>query len=379
MLQTSINYKKRLDKISNAMNENGYDFVILTSLPTLAYSSNIYQSLAWYVNTCVVISKNGRSTIIVPYSDFERISNETWIEDIQTWNPPLKNRPERKFEKAISEFIQQENVTNPVIGIESNLTWTQHTNIINELSNAQFKPCGTLLENLMVIKEVEELPYVRKAANLCDIGYQAAIENVTPGMTEIELCGVIELAMRKEGCDGYWVPNQAGTYGPGETVLLDKYPTDKVIKDDHIVKFGIHPSYKNYRGDICVTATFRKPEPAFKTLADVCAEATEACIDIIKPGIRSKDIDLTFRNIMEKNGYGDYVGWYIGHGIGTGHLPPFIASDDESIIQENMVIVINTMAVKGNEPGVVYETMVLVTKDGHERLNTNPIHLVELF
>src|SRR5699024_4805655 len=101
MLQTEINYKKRLDKISNAMNENGYDFIILTSLPSLAYSSNIYQSLAWYVNTCVVISKNGRSTIIVPYSDIQRISSETWIEDIQTWNPPLKNRAERKFETTI--------------------------------------------------------------------------------------------------------------------------------------------------------------------------------------------------------------------------------------------------------------------------------------
>lgn len=81
---------------------------------------------------------------------------------------------------------------------------------------------------------------------------------------------------------------------------------------------------------------------------------------------------------MEAAGYGDYTGWYIGHGIGTGHLPPFISADDETVIEENMVIVINTMAVKKGQPGVVYETMVLVTKEGHERLNQNPIHLVEL-
>src|SRR5699024_12260472 len=67
---------------------------------------------------------------------------------------------------------------------------------------------------------------------------------------------------------------QAGT---GTAVLLDHYPTSKVIKEDHNVKFGIHPSYKLYRGDIAATVTLKKPSTKFKHLADVCTEATEAC------------------------------------------------------------------------------------------------------
>lgn len=378
VIDTQLDYRSRLKRISRRMGEEGFDFLVLTSLPSLAYTANIFQSLAWYVNTCVVLSKDGESILVVPYSDFDRISSETWIEDIKTWNPPLRNMPEQKFEKVVADFIRKEGGANPVIGIESNLTWTQHGNLLSELSEAQFKPCNDFMSSLMMIKEPEEIPLIRKAANLCDVGFESALENIRPGMTEVQLCGEVEYAMRKEGCDGYWVPNQAGTAGPGETVLLDHYPTQKVIQEDHIVKFGIHPSYKHYRGDIAATVTLKKPDPKFKHLADVCTEATEACIDIIRPGIRSRDIDAAFRSIMEKEGYGDYTGWYIGHGIGTGHLPPFIAGDDETVIQENMVLVINTMAVKENRPGVVYETMILVTENGYERLNRNPIHLVEL-
>lgn len=378
MIETQLKYQDRLERISRKMTEEGFDFLILTSLPSLAYTANVFQSLAWYVNTCAILSKEGNRTVIVPYSDIERISSETWIEDIQTWNPPLRHMAEKKFEKVVADFVRKEKVRNPVIGVESNLTWTQHGHLVSELSEASFKPIGEFLNSFMMIKEPEEIPLVKKAAELCDIGFNAALNNLKPGMSEVQLAGEVEYAMRRAGCDGYWVPNQAGTAGPGETVLLDHYPTQKVIKEDHIVKFGIHPSYKHYRGDIAATVTLKKPDSQFKHLADVCTEATQASIDIIRPGIQSKDIDAAFRKIMEKEGYGDYTGWYIGHGIGTGHLPPFIAGDDETVIEENMILVINTMAVKENRPGVVYETMIHVTKNGFERLNKNPIHLVDL-
>lgn len=374
-VETTINYKARLARIADRMKQEGYDFLILTSLPSLAYAANVYQSLAWYVNTCAVLSKEGMNSMVVPYSDVDRISLETWVEKIETWNPQLRNLKERKFEAVVAELIRSEGVKRPVIGVEGNLTWTQHQNLLKELPEAEFRPCDGMMQALMVIKEPEEIPLMRKVASLCDIGFEAALKNLKPGMSEVQLCGEVEYAMRKHGCEGYWVPNQAGT---GTSVLLDHYPTQAVIQEDHIVKFGIHPAYKLYRGDIAATVTLKKPDPKFKHLADVCTEATEACIDIIKPGIRSCDIDAAFRTIMEKHGYGDYTGWYIGHGIGTGHLPPFISSEDQTIIEKNMVIVINTLAVKKNQPGVVYETMVLVTENGHERLNRNPIHLVEL-
>ena len=311
MVETNIKYEARLKRISKKMEQEGFDFIILTSLPNLAYAANIYQSLAWYVITCVVLSKEGDSTLIVPYSDIDRISSETWIDNIQTWNPPLRHMKEQKFEKVISEFVKKHGSKNPVIGIETNLTWTQHENIVSELVGAILKPCDPLMTSLMVIKEDEEIPLIRKAASLCDVGFEAVVNNLHPNMSEVQLCGEVEYAMRRAGCDGYWVPNQAGTAGPGETVLLDHYPTQKVIKEDHIVKFGIHPSYKLYRGDIAATVTLKKPDSKFKHLADTCTEATETCIDVIRPGIRSCDIDAAYREVMERYNYGDYTGWYI--------------------------------------------------------------------
>lgn len=371
-----INHKARLAKIVNKMNEEGFDFLMLTRLPSMAYAANLYQSLAWYTNTCVLLSRDGDSCVVAPYADVDRISTETWIERIEPWNPTLGQLKEVKFEKVIGDFVRARNIPNPVIGVEDNLSWQQYNNLKAELPNAEFRPCGPVINSVMVIKEEEELPLIRKVASLCDIGYEAALKNLKPGMSEVQLVGEVEYAMRQAGCEGYWVPNQAGT---GEIVLMDHYPSQAVIRENHIVKFGIHPQYRLYCGDIAVTVTLKKPDPKFKHMADVCTEATLAAIDIIKPGIRSCEIDAVFRRIMNQHGYGDeYTGWYLGHGIGTGHQPPFISSDDQTVIEKNMVIVVNTMAVKKGEPGVVYETMLLVTENGYERLNRNPLHLVEL-
>jgi len=374
--EVPIRHEARLAKIAGKMSETGFDFLMLTRLPSLAYAGNIYQSLAWYTNTCVLLSRDGDSCLVAPLGDVDRISTETWIKRIEPWNPQLRSLRERKFEKVIGDFVRAKNIPNPVIGVEDNLSWTQYANLKSELPNAEFRPCAPVINSVMVIKEEEELPRIRKVASLCDIGYEAAVRSIRAGMSEVQLVGEVEYAMRKAGCEGYWVPNQAGT---GEIVLTDHYPGQAVIRENHIVKFGIHPQYKLYCGDIAVTTTLKKPDPKFKHMADVCTEATQACIDIIKPGVRACEIDAVFRKIMNHYGYGDeYTGWYIGHGIGTGHQPPFISGDDQTVLEKNMVIVVNTMAVKKGQPGVVYETMLLVTDNGYERLNRNPMHLVEL-
>src|SRR5699024_10985910 len=202
MINTDIKYEARLQKVYKEMDRKGLDFLILTSLPSLAYTGNIFQNLAWYVNTCVILSRNGKSSIVIPYSDYNRISSETWIDNIQTWNPPLRNMKEKRFEEVVAEQISNENKSYNTIGVESNLTWIQNENLKVELPNSKFLECDSMIQNIMMIKEPEEIPLMRKVASLCDIGFNAAVENIKPGMTEVQLCGEIEYAMRKAGCDG---------------------------------------------------------------------------------------------------------------------------------------------------------------------------------
>lgn len=371
---TTAVFEKRIGRLQRIMHERGLDVVIATSLPSMAYIAGIYQSLAWYVNTAVVVPRSAEPAMFVPLADMERVTSETWITDVRPWNPTLGSQPARPFEAGIAQFIRDAcGGGNLRAGVEANLSWQSHLRLGEQLDQVEWVDGGAALQQQMLVKDPEELRFVRKAAELCRIGYEAARDSVRVGLSESQLLGAVEQAMREHDCDGYWVPNQAGT---GRAVMLDHYPSDRRIEQGDIVKVGIHPSYKNYRGDICATMSFDAPTGAFKDLCDYTAEATEQLIEAIRPGVRSSELDAIFRGRMESAGYGDRCRWYLGHGLGTGHLPPMIAPDDHTELVENMLLVVNTMAVKEGEPGLVLETMTLVTGDGVERLVGNPMELV---
>ena len=44
VIDTQLDYRSRLKRISRRMGEEGFDFLVLTSLPSLEYTENIFQS-----------------------------------------------------------------------------------------------------------------------------------------------------------------------------------------------------------------------------------------------------------------------------------------------------------------------------------------------
>jgi Xaa-Pro dipeptidase len=362
------------------MAQKDVDVLMSTGLPTLAYTGHFYQSLAWYVNTAVLLGQNGASQVVLPVADVSRVAHETWIENIVPWNPAMFGRKERLFEQVVADFINSYSgrASGKVrVGIEANLGWRGQKALADLAPNAEWVAADDLLTDLMIIKEEEEIARMRKVASMCDVGFEAGLAALKSRSvrTEVQLVGVVEKAMRDVGCEGYWVPNQAGT---GKTVLLDHYPTSARIEPDHIVKFGCHPQFMLYRGDTCNTVALSRPEPEFERLARVCADATRDCIERLGPGVVASEVYDAFRRPMQEAGYEEYCTWYIGHGLGTGHQPPFVSPQSAEVLKPGMIVVINTMAVKEGRPGVVYETMCLIDDTGYEVLNKNPMELVVL-
>jgi Xaa-Pro aminopeptidase len=336
---------------------------------------NIYQNLTWYVKTAVVLPISSKPFLVVPLSDQARVEKETWIPDIYTWNPAFTGIPERRFEDVIVEFVQENKLEKGSLGIEGNLSWPLYKLFADHFPGAHLVTVDDLMEECMMIKDDYEISLMRKVASICVAGYEAARDNVKPGMSENELAGVMEIAMRREGCTGYWVPNQVGT---GEKVLLDHYPSDAVIKKNHYVKVGVHGSYKLYFGDICNVMALKKADSDYVRLCKAVEEASRRTIDAMRPGVRSDHLFTIFYNQMSEKGYPNSCNWYIGHGLGTGHQKPLISPHDSTELKEQMIIVLNALAQPEGANGYINEVMLLVTREGAEQISHNPLGLVQL-
>jgi Xaa-Pro aminopeptidase len=365
----------RVANLRSKMAKYKVDILFCTSLRSLSYVADIYQSLTWYVKTAVVLPASGDLFLSVPLSDRARVEKETWIKDIRTWNPEFTGIEERKFEDIITEFVRENRLEKGTLGIEGNLSWPLQKFLADSFPEARLFTIDDLMEECMMIKDDHEIGLMRKAASVCVVGYEAARDNVKPGMTENELAGYMEIAMRRAGCTGYWVPNQVGT---GETVLLDHYPSDAVISENHYVKVGVHGTYRLYHGDICNVMALGKPDPDYIRLCSACEEASKRTIDAMRPGALSCDLFAVFYNTMAQKGYAGACNWYLGHGLGTGHQKPLISPHDRTEIKERMIIILNALAQPEGKNGFINEVMLLITADGPELISHNPLGLVQL-
>ena len=97
----------RVANLRSKMAKYKVDILFCTSLRSLSYVADIYQSLTWYVKTAVVLPASGDLFLSVPLSDRARVEKETWIKDIRTWNPEFTGIEERKFEDIITEFVRE--------------------------------------------------------------------------------------------------------------------------------------------------------------------------------------------------------------------------------------------------------------------------------
>jgi Xaa-Pro aminopeptidase len=368
--------KKRFANLSAKMKEAKLDVIFCTSLRSLAYVGRIYQNLAWFVNTAVVYPASGDPFLIVPLGDRERVEKETWIPRVVAWNPALVGIQERKFEDVIMDYIRENKLERGNLGIEGNLSWPLYRLLTETFPQAKLVRVDYMMEECMIFKDDYEIGLMRKVAQICTIGFEAARDNVKPGMTENELAGHMEIAMRRAGCTGYWVPNQVGT---GERVLLDHYPSDAAIQANHFVKVGCHGSYQLYCGDLCNVMALKKAEPDYVRMTKVVEEASRKTIDAIRPGVKSSQLFSILANYISDKGYPKACNWYAGHGLGTGHQRPFISPDDHTELKERMILVLQPLAqpIDGSN-SYINEVMLLVTSDGVELISNNPIGLTQL-
>src|SRR5208283_1055383 len=113
----------RIANLRSKMATYKVDVLFCTSLRSLSYVADIYQSLTWYVKTAVLVPASGDLFLSVPLSVKARVEKETWLKDIRTWNPEFTGIAERKFEDIITEFVRENRLEKGTLGIEGNLSW----------------------------------------------------------------------------------------------------------------------------------------------------------------------------------------------------------------------------------------------------------------
>jgi Xaa-Pro dipeptidase len=245
--------------------------------------------------------------------------------------------------------------------------WVDFTNDMYELRRVKYP------------FEVERL---RRATELSEAGIRFAIENARPGMTATEVrhryvMGVAQAAMgdsRYQGYSDHWILPAVGS-GVGVGVDSER---DAGLQEGDLIKFDCGTTVGGYRGDGGRTFVYKRAKPAAERLFGVLQEAHDRACAEIRPGVEVGEIFRIAQDHITRNGYPRFRRGHYGHslGIDTFHEePPYVSEGVRTVIEEGMVLAIETPAYTTDAGGIMIEDLVHVLPGGIERLHNLPHEL----
>lgn len=231
--------------------------------------------------------------------------------------------------------------------------------------------------HLRRVKEAGELSVIRQAARIVETGMAAARDTIRPGVREIDVAAMAELAMRREGMDGRIFETKVES-GP-RSAMPSTYAGQRVLKAGDLVLIDIGPTFQGYFGDLTRTFAVGEPSSDARDLLSLVLEAQLAGIAAVREGVTGHDVDEAARAPVRAAGLEGGFRHNTGHSLGlAGDSLGLIAPNNNSPLRAGECITVEPGCYVEGVGGVRIEDEILVTASGCEVITSFPKTLSDL-
>ncbi len=245
--------------------------------------------------------------------------------------------------------------------IKSNLSFDELSEIINVVKALRF--VDDEIKKLRRSKDEYEISLIRRSLKIAEDAGKV-IENVSKGMTELELAGEIEREMRRRGASKFAFPTIVAF---GENAANPHYLPSQKRWNGEPVLADWGAIYNYYVSDITRMSNWESVRDWY------CAvlEAQREAIKVIKAGVKAKEPYEKAVEVLKEYGLDKAFIHGLGHGIGVEvhELPYLTKGADYELLEGDVVTVEPGVYFKG-KGGVRLENVVVVRRGGTEVLNS---------
>ncbi|MGQ0567933.1 MAG: M24 family metallopeptidase, partial [Armatimonadota bacterium] len=227
-------------------------------------------------------------------------------------------RHARNFTKSIIEAVREKDLHNSRVGLfgDDLMPAGMYREITEALPGLRLEPADDLLTGLRLIKSPREQQLLRKASQICDIGYVAAFAAIRDGAKETDVCAAGIAGAIAAGADFIrYLRTHSGPYSAWGI----RWPQamDRVMRNGEMIALDLIGAYWGHQFDVLRSSVVgRKATDAQKRQLETALAATRAAIAAARPGVPAEDLVKAANKVIEDQGYGKYARPFIGHGIG---------------------------------------------------------------
>ncbi len=240
-----------------------------------------------------------------------------------------------------------------------------------------WRPTHDLVEGLRVVKDVGEVAAVRSAGWVATTALGRVLDQVRAGLTELQVCGILEHALRDAGSEAHpFPPIVAG--GP-RTALPHARASQRVLLPGDFLLLDFGATVQGYCSDITRTVVIGLSDAKQQEVYDVVLQAHAKAVDGVKAGMSGREADALARGYIVARGYGDEFGHGLGHGVGLEvHEAPRLSRTAEGTLPAGAVVTIEPGVYVPEWGGVRIEDDVLVGENDCDVLTSFPRDLIEI-
>jgi Xaa-Pro aminopeptidase len=356
--------KKRIEALREKLSAVKVDGLLLTSLPNIRYLTGFSGSSALVLAT---------STDLVFVTDFRY---ETQIETEVGDLAQVRIEPSSLWAGLWESLPRLESVE--ILGFESaHIVHRDFQRLLNEGVRWQWRPQIGLVEDLRESKDEDEVALIAEAARIATTALGRVVPMIRPGLSELEVAGILEKALRDEGSEEAPFPPIVAS-GP-RAALPHARASRRVIERGDFLLLDFGAQYRGYCSDITRTLVVGAASAEQREIYEIVQEANRLASASVKAGMTGMAADTLARSYIERRGHGAAFGHGLGHGLGLEvHEAPRLARTAEGALKQNAVVTIEPGIYRAGWGGVRIEDDVHLSATGPRVLTNFSRELLEV-
>jgi Xaa-Pro dipeptidase len=372
-------FAARRDRLNHALAAEGLDGLLMFSQESMYWLTG-YDTFGFCFFQCLYAGIDGATALLTRSADLRQARHTSNIGDVRVWTDAAGATPAAQ----LRDMLDSLGARGKRLGIEYESYGLVASN--GRAVDAAMEGFCTLhdasavVTRLRAVKSPAEIAYVRRAAELGDAAWDAALATIGPGADEGAVLAAMQGAVFAGGGD---YPANEFIIGSGADALLCRYKAGRRTLDpvDQITLewAGV---YRHYHAALMRTVCVGRASARHREIHAAVVEALHAVEATIAPGRTAGEVFDAHARVLDAHGLAPHRLAACGYSLGAKFTPswmdwPMFYAGNPWVLEPDMVLFAHMIVMDtDSSTAMCLGRTSLVTATGSEPLSKASLDLV---
>ena len=301
---------------------------------------------------------------------------EKMIEYRESAEPECPGMTFKSYQDIVAQYTPQGSIKKLGIVGWAVTPLPVYMSLKEQLPEVEIVKADATLLPLRFVKSENELDCMRKAYAIAELAVEAILNEIVPGMTELQVIGIAQREIYKHG--GEYEGHSLYCFCGASTNNAISRPTHNKIVANEVIQLNIGARVSGYSSSVGLPISIGPLSEWKKELINFGLEAHHKTIEMMSAGKPAGEVVKDYEAWVKERGYEKYMLYGPCHSIGMMEVEqPWMESTSNYDLEKNMTFQVDTFFYD-KDFGFRWENGVILKDGGVEMLSSKFMKIIEI-